>query len=408
MPCPSAHARESVTATPRQEGAAACHIERLTVTEFRNYRQARLELPPPDAAQAIILIGPNGAGKTNLLEAISLLSPGRGFRRARLGDIGRIGGSGLWGVAAQLRRGTALVELGTGIERIAPANGEAGERSERRKVRIDGQNTAPARLAEQLSVVWLSPAMDRLFTDGASGRRRFLDRVVYAFDADHARRVAEYERLLRERSRLLRRGGDARWIDVLERSLAETGIAIAAARNEAVARLSPALQTGIEGFPKAAIHIGGTVEEWLAAMPALAAEERFRAALESGRGRDAETGGAGIGPHRSDLIVQVAATGRAASLCSTGEQKALLVSLVLAQAVTVAGERGEAPILLLDEIAAHLDADRRRALFAALPALGFQVWMTGTERGQFDGFGGGSHFVNVSDGILSGMTKKEG
>lgn len=408
MPCPSAHARESFMATLGREGAVTCHIERLTVTEFRNYRHARLDLPPPDTAQAIILIGRNGAGKTNLLEAISLLSPGRGFRRARLGDIGRIGGSGLWGVAAKLRRNNALVELGTGMERIAPASGENGEVSERRRVRIDGQNTTPGRLAEQLSVVWLSPAMDRLFTDGASGRRRFLDRVVYAFDTDHARRVAEYERLLRERSRLLRRGGDARWVDVLERSLAEIGIAIAAARNEAVARLSPALQSGIEGFPKAAIRIGGTVEDWLASMPALAAEERFRAALKGGRERDAETGGAGTGPHRSDLIVQVAATGRTAAMCSTGEQKALLVSLVLAQAITVAGERGETPILLLDEIAAHLDANRRRALFTALPRLGFQVWMTGTEREQFSGFGGGSHFVDVSDGILSGMTKKEG
>ncbi len=399
MPCPPAHVRGPVKIMPRREETVTCHIERLTVTEFRNYRRARLELPSPDAAQAIVLIGPNGAGKTNLLEAVSLLSPGRGFRRARLGDIGRIGGSGPWGVAAQLRRGPAVVELGTGIERTATTDGEGNER---RRVRIDGQGTTPSRLAEQLSVVWLSPAMDRLFVDGAAGRRRFLDRVVYAFDADHARRVAEYERLLRERSRLLRRGGDARWIDVLERSLAETGIAIAAARNEAATRLTPALQAGTEGFPRAAIRIDGIVEDWLTAMPALAAEERFRTALEQGRGRDAETGGAGIGPHRSDLNVTVAENGRAAALCSTGEQKALLVSLVLAQAMTVAWERGETPILLLDEIAAHLDAGRRRALFTALPALGFQVWMTGTEREQFDGFGGGSHFVEVSDGILTG------
>jgi DNA replication and repair protein RecF len=237
--------------------------------------------------------------------------------------------------------------------------------------------------------------MDRLFTEGASGRRRFLDRLVFGFDAAHAGRVSAYEHTLRERARLLRDGGDAVWLDTLEGDMAERGVAIAAARRELTARLCRLCAAPEGPFPGAEVAVTGQVEEWLNQGPALAAEDRLRAALRDSRPQDAAAGGAAVGPHRSDLAVRHLAHGMPAALCSTGEQKALLIAIVLANARLQTAERGSVPLLLLDEIAAHLDAVRREALFGELLALGAQAWFTGTDRSVFDSLDGRAQYVAV-------------
>jgi DNA replication and repair protein RecF len=364
-------------------GAARLALTRLSLTDFRCYQQLGLRLD----AGLVVLHGPNGAGKTNLLEALSFLSPGRGLRRARLAEVTRHGAGGGWSVAARLETPSGVLEAGTGL---------SGE-GERRMVRIDGKNaTGPAALAERLGVQWLTPQMDRLFLEGPSPRRRFLDRLVFGFDPGHARRVANYERLLRERARLLRDGpADPAWLNALETEMAGEGVAVAAARRQALARLEAALARADEGFPRPALALSGTVEGWLETLPAVDAELRFAEALRRNRGRDGELGGAGEGPHRSDLEVRHAATGIAAAQCSTGEQKALLIAIVLASARIEATERRAAPILLLDEVAAHLDAERRQALYDAVAALDGQAWLTGTDAGLFDPLRGQACFLAV-------------
>jgi len=356
---------------------------RLGLVDFRCYAELKLEID----AGMVVLHGPNGAGKTNLLEALSFLSPGRGLRRARLAEVTRHGAGRGWSVAARVETPYGLLELGTGL----------ATEGERRVVRIDGKNAAgPAALAERMGVQWLTPQMDRLFLEGPSPRRRFLDRLVFGFDPDHARRVAGYERLLRERARLLRDGpADPAWLNALETEMAGEGVAMAAARRQALARLDGALERADEGFPRPILTLAGTVEDWLETLPAVDAELRFADVLRRNRGRDAESGGAGEGPHRSDLEVRDAATGIAAAQCSTGEQKALLIAIVLASARIEAAERRAAPILLLDEVAAHLDAERRQALYDAVAALGGQAWLTGTDAGLFESLKGQACFLAV-------------
>ena len=341
-----------------------------------------------------MLTGANGAGKTNLLEAISLLAPGRGLRGARLDEMDRCdtpAGEG-WTVAASVATPGGMVEIGTG---------HRPETVNRRIVRIDGK---PARsqtgLSDHVSAVWLTPAMDRLFAEGASGRRRFLDRLVFGFDAAHAGRVGAYEHTLRERARLLRDGGDPVWLDALEGDMAERGVAIAAARRELTARLARLCEAPSGPFPGAGIAVTGEVEAWLDDGPALAAEDRLRAALRESRAQDAAAGGAAVGPHRSDLAVRHLGHGMPAALCSTGEQKALLIAIVLAGARLETAERGRVPLLLLDEAAAHLDANRREALFQEILALGAQAWFTGTDRPVFDSFAGRAQYVAVRGGRL--------
>src|SRR6266446_7317717 len=358
-----------------QRGAGAVvarvGVTRLVLTDFRNYREARLTL----GTASVVLTGPNGAGKTNLLEAVSFLAPGRGLRGAKLSEIDRRqraasgGTSRGWAVAAVVatRRGT--LRIGTGHDVGLQPTGE------RRIVRIDGE---PARgqavLGERLGVVWLTPSMDRLFLEGPSGRRRFLDRLVLGLDPAHASHVTAYEQALRERSRLLRDGpADPAWLAALEEVMAECGVAVAAARRETVQRLDRACAEAEGPFPRARVMLLGTVEGWLDVMPALAAEAEFASALAGNRQSDAQIGGATIGPHRSDLAVELAEKGIAAEFASTGEQKALLISIVLAHATLQRVIRGEPPLLLLDEIAAHLDAGRRAALFEALLRLDGQV-----------------------------------
>jgi DNA replication and repair protein RecF len=335
-------------------------LARLVLTDFRNHADALLA-PGPGL---VVLTGENGAGKTNVLEAVSLLSPGRGLRGATLSEMARRDGSGGFAVATRL----GDVEIGTGTAATAP---------ERRQVRINGAAASATSLSEWLSVLWLTPAMDRLFQEGAGGRRRLLDRLVLALQPGHAVHAARYEAAMRARNKLLAEPGarDEAWLTALEARMAEHGAALAAARAETVGLLSERLAAAPESpFARAGLALEGGGED-------LALE------LARGRARDAAAGRTLAGPHRTDLAVTHVEKGQGAALCSTGEQKALLLSIVLAHADLVAERAGRRPILLLDEIAAHLDPRRRAALFERLAGAGGQVWMTGTEAGLFEGLG---------------------
>jgi len=376
-------------------------VRRLTLTDFRCYARLRLDTD----ARPVVLTGANGAGKTNLLEALSFLTPGRGMRRATLGEVARKGipsgaedhNSAPWGVAAVLDGPGGVVEIGTGRE--------AG--SERRAIRIDGQPAKAQDLAPIASALWLTPAMDRLFIEGASGRRRFLDRLVFGQEDGHAAQASAYEHAMRERTRLLKaatQGGrrpDPAWMGALEDAMARHGAAVAAARVRAVARLDEACARGLGPFPAARLRLLGEVEDWAATLAADEVEERLRAALRAARSRDEAAGAATFGPHRSDLEVRHAAKDLPTGQCSTGEQKAVLVSMVLAQARVRTGLTGLAPLMLLDEVVAHLDKVRRAALFDELAGLTAQSWMTGTDEVLFDGFGDRAQFFRVADATIA-------
>ncbi len=393
-------ARRSAGAAAVSLGDRRVGVTRLMLTDFRNYREARLAL----GTEPVVLTGPNGAGKTNLLEAVSFLAPGRGLRSARLTEIDRRDVASYedgaedairgWAVAATLatRRGT--LRIGTGRD---AADGD------RRVVRIDGEPVrSQAGLGEHLGVVWLTPPMDRLFLDGPGGRRRFLDRLVLVLDPAHAARVGAYEQALRERARLLRDGpAEPAWLAGLEGVMAAQGVAVAAARRDAVQRLDCACAAAEEPFPRARLKLVGAVEDWLDEMPALDAEVKFAEALAAGRSGDAVAGGAAIGPHRSDLAVSLAQTGVGAEFASTGEQKALLISILLAHAALQRTLRGAPPLLLLDEIAAHLDAGRRAALFEVLARFESQVWLTGTDEALFAPLRSRAQFLTVRDGTVA-------
>ncbi|MGX8010277.1 DNA replication/repair protein RecF [Mesorhizobium sp. ORM8.1] len=370
------------------------HISKLILTNFRNYAALSLDLAPG----AVVLSGDNGAGKTNLLEAISLLTPGRGLRRAPYGDVAREGGDGGFALHARIEGPEGEVEIGTGISG-GDAAGEGG-----RRVRING---APARSIEEmlewLRVVWLTPAMDGLFPGPAADRRRFLDRLVLAIDPGHGQRALDYEKAMRGRNRLLTEGSrDGAWFDAIEMQMAETGVAIAAARAELV-RLLAAMIDKLPNsgpFPQADISLSGELESEVAVAPAVDVEERFRRALASGRERDRAAGRTLDGPHRSDLVVRHRPKSMPAELCSTGEQKALLVGIVLSHARLTGEMSGLTPILLLDEIAAHLDAGRRAALFAILEDLNCQSFMTGTDAALFSSLAGRAQFLTVDHGSV--------
>jgi DNA replication and repair protein RecF len=386
-------------------------VRRLILTDFRNYSALRLELDPCP----VVLTGANGAGKTNLLEALSYLAPGQGLRGARLSKITRRDADpdAAWAVTATLDTPSGEVDLGTGLEpsqdsgEDSDKNHRTGDTSQsrnaRRLVHINGQSARPGALGEWMGSVWLTPAMDRLFSESAGSRRRFLDRIVAGFDPGHTARTASYERVLRERALLLRekdRHADPAWLYALEETLAQTGIAIACARREMATMLNHACERNYGPFPIPRVQTSGDVESWLDEGPALNAEERFHEALVASRGHDAESGRTAHGPHRSDLEVHMRPTEIMARECSTGEQKGLLISILLAVAELIHETRGAAPLLLLDEVTAHLDDQRRGALFERLAALGAQAWLTGTDPTQFESLSGQAHFYHVANGAV--------
>ena len=370
-------------------------VEQLKLTDFRNYRKLDMGLDQ----RPVVLVGDNGAGKTNVLEAVSLLAAGHGLRRAPYGEIARNDGGGGWAVAARLHGNMGAVEIGTGL---LASEDEGGGRI----VRIDGATVrGTARLGELVRMVWLTPAMDGLFTGPASDRRRFLDRLIQSLDPGHRSEAARFERAMRQRNRLFEmhehRGSV---FEGLETQLAEAGVAIAAARLAAVDRLSRLLaerpdESTERPFPWATLALEGLLEQRLAGQAAIEVEDFYLLQLAENRERDRAAKRTLEGPHRSDLIVGYGPKHVPARSCSTGEQKALLVGLVLAHSELVKQHFGGlAPLLLLDEIPAHLDAERRLALFHEIARLGAQAWMTGTDGSVFESLRQTAQIFTVADG----------
>lgn len=407
---------------PRRTTQVANGFSHLSLTSFRNYREVSFETGIERGLGAVVLTGANGAGKTNILEALSCLAPGAGLRQATIAEVefrhaGNFiqhqdgypqPGAMAWAVHARYQSRGGEHVLGTGRD-PQPQNAR-----ERRISRANGANLrSQAGFAEILGILWLTPQMDRLFTEAAASRRRFLDRLVYALDPGHAARVSAYEQAMRERARLLRGEGPATaggdldaWLAGLESEMAAQAVAIAAARLDAAASLNAAMLEAVGPFPRAELEVAGSVEASLDTMPALTAEESLRARLAETRRSDAENGTTQWGTHRSDLVVTLAGRhlGDAplrAGDCSTGEQKALLISIILAEARLAARRRGEPPILLLDEIAAHLDQHRRAALFGELQSLSAQCWLTGTDRDIFQPLDGWAQFMVAGEGRVT-------
>ncbi|MEK1930407.1 MAG: DNA replication/repair protein RecF [Pararhizobium sp.] len=368
-------------------------LSRLKLSDFRNYAVLSLDLD----ARHLVLTGENGAGKTNLMEAVSFLSPGRGLRRAPYADVARVGAETGFSVFAELEGMDGPVEIGTGT-----AGAEEGQA---RRLRINGTTAKTIdELLDHLRVLWLTPAMDGLFTGGSSDRRRFLDRLVLSLDPEHGRRAADYERAMRSRNKLLSEGrADPVWLTGLERQMAELGISMALARHEMLGLLAALADKNHENgaFPAADLALSGFLDgEWH--RPAFDLEEQYLEMMKNGRYRDAAAGRTLDGPHRSDLLIRHRGKNMEAARCSTGEQKALLVGLVLAHARLVANMTGHAPVLLLDEIAAHLDEGRRAALFDLVDDLGGQAFMTGTDQAMFSALGERARYLTVANGTVSG------
>ena len=371
-------------------------VRRLILTDFRGYDRAELMLD----GRSVFLFGPNGAGKTNLLEAISLLSPGRGLRGSSIADLGRrrpeetVGRA--WAVAADIEGDDGAVSVGTGVEAAGAS---------RRLVRLEGEAVPPGRLSDILRLVWLTPREDRLFLEAASDRRRFFDRLVFAAEPAHGARVSAYERAMRERMRLLTDGpADADWLTALEAQIGEAGAAVATARARSLQALQAQIDSGAElAFPRADLGLTGAFEQMaLAGVVEAEIEARLATALAASRDRDASAGRALTGPHRGDLSVRHRLQNREAADCSTGEQKALILNLVLAQAARLSDAKTTPnPVVLLDEVAAHLDPLRRAALFDEIEALDLQAFLTGADGALFDGLHGRAQGVRVDAGELS-------
>ncbi len=368
----------------------------LRLSDFRNYEATSLESLN---SGFVVLTGPNGAGKTNILEAISLLTPGRGIRNAKLSDIQRQDSETPWTVFTKAQTEYGEIAIGTAFD----------VQTEKRKINIQGEPAkAQTALSDYLAALWLTPQMDGLFREGIGERRRFLDRLILTHDPAHAGRVRRYENAMYQRSRLLKdkqEAADPAWLDGLESQMAETGIAIAASRLDYMDRLKYAIEKNTLDtehiFPQAEIDLLGLIENQLNKEPALSIENNFKSMLKKARSLDAVSGGASVGPHRTDLDVTYKEKNMAASQCSTGEQKALLIGLILAHCWLVAQERGAPPLLLLDEVAAHLDESRRDSLYTLLEKLGGQVWLTGTEKSLFNSLNKKADFYEVKNGSIS-------
>jgi len=376
---------------------ARLFVEELKLTNFRNYSRAALSLEKTP----VLLVGDNGAGKTNLLEAVSLLGPGQGLRGRPYAELARKDGPGGWAVAARVRSIEGDVEIGTGFGL------EAGANDASRSVRIAGKEQGTGALADYVQLVWVIPEMDGIFTGPAAERRRFLDRLMLAIDPKMRGPRGRFDRAMRQRNRLFQmREGSSSHFAGLEEQMAEAAIAIAAARIEAVARLSKLIQSTSEvrgqgPFPYAVLSLEGTLEAALAERPAVEVEDDYISLLSETRGRDRLAGRALVGPHLSDLIVFHGPHNAPAASCSSGEQKALLVGLVLAKARLIREIAGASPLVLLDEVAAHLDAARREGFFAEILALNAQAWMTGTDRSIFAAIAPHAQILAVNRGIIA-------
>ncbi len=369
------------------------YLETLKLTKFRNHENLSLDLD----SRHVVLTGENGAGKTNILEAVSFLSPGRGLRRAPYDTVAMAGGGGSWSVFARLNGAEGEVSIGTGLQETS-----LGVETQRR-VHINGAQAKTAdTLLEHSRIVWLTPAMDGLFTGPAGDRRRFLDRLVLAVDPTHGRRVSNFEKIMRSRNKLLSENQiDETWLSATEEQLAELAVSVASARHEMVGLLSGVIVQNNDPaspFPDALITLSGSLENEIGEVAASDLEGEYRDRLRDCRRLDAAAGRTLEGPHRSDLVVHHRPKSMAAALCSTGEQKALLIGLLLAHARLVGEMHGFAPVLLLDEVAAHLDEGRRRALYDMIDTLGCQAWMTGTDRALFTPMDNRANFLTVENG----------
>ena len=366
----------------------------LTIQDFRNYDGCRLEIDAPK----VLLLGENGSGKTNLMEAVSLLAPGRGLRRAKAENLPRqTPGRADWAVSARVTSGGETVTLGTGVR--ADSDGP------RRVMRRDGETVSQAEVGRLFSVSWLTPRMDGIFIDSPGARRRFLDRLVIAFDPAHIGRTSRYEKMLRERTTLLSEGrGDEAWLSAIEASLAESALAVTAARQSLISDLNAEAAEGWFGFPGVALRLDGTLESWLEEGSALAAEDRF---IADARARRAAGDPGLAGPHASDMSACDSQSGLSASFASTGQQKALLIAVVLAHARLQARRLRRPPVLLLDDVVAHLDMARRGALFDAVDAVGGQTWFSGTDEDDFTGLEAQPVRIEAPDGTARITTPED-
>jgi len=379
-------------------------LSRLKLDHFRNYQQADL----PIHAGQLVILGDNGAGKTNLLEAVSLLAPGRGMRRAKTEHLAyRASGfettSGIadddadrldWAVAATLENEDGTLQIGTGV----PPSAKQGNRI----MRLEGVTVSQADLGSRLAVSWLTPQMDGVFLDSPAARRRFLDRLVIAFDPAHIGRMSRYEKALRQRAHLLtEQRGDESWFSALESVLAETAVAVTAARQSLIKALNQEAARGWFGFPGVELLLGGDTENWLSDMPALAVEDQLMLAA-----RTARLNGdlAMPGPHASEFQALHLASQVPANRASTGQQKAMLIAVILAHARLQDRRLGRVPVMLFDDVAAHLDAKRRGALFDAVQSLGGQCWYSGTDDGQFKELSKTAQFVKILPAKIAGET----
>ena len=380
--------------------AQSIAITQLTLDNFRNYANLRLDIK----AGSVVLTGDNGAGKTNLLEAISMLVPGRGLRAASFDELIRRGAPRGWAVAARILAAGSEITLGTAYERRSAGPGGQEDGHGRRTV-VDGvaQKSSGA-LARHMRILWLTPAMDRIFSGPPGDRRRLFDRLTVALDPDHNARLSAFEKLMRERNRLVAKGSpDAGWLSSLEHRMAEEGVAIAASRLATLEALATHMvKDSSLSFPWVDLSLAGTLESELEDRPAVQVEDRYRRMLGDSRGADRAAGRTLSGPHRTDLKVVHGPKGLDAGACSTGEQKAMLIGMILAHAKAMKNTLGGMlPVLLLDEVVAHLDAERRYGLFRELHVLGAQCWLTGTDRSLFRGMDHRTLFYAVKDGALA-------